>query len=52
VTPTLADRLKSLPPLSRVNARIASVPCKICGLSAPFFDIVDFNKCVHYCPVR
>jgi 2-polyprenyl-6-hydroxyphenyl methylase/3-demethylubiquinone-9 3-methyltransferase len=26
------------------------VPCKICGLSAPFFDIVDFNKCVgFYC---
>jgi Methyltransferase domain len=50
VTPTLADRLASLPPLSRANARIASVPCKICGQDAPFFDVVDFNKCVgFYC---
>jgi len=50
VTPTLADRLASLPALSRANARIASVPCKICGQAAPFFDVVDFNKCVgFYC---
>ncbi len=50
MTPTLADRLAALPSLSRANASIASVPCKICGQAAPFFDVVDFNKCVgFYC---
>jgi hypothetical protein len=50
VTPMLADRLMSLPRLDPVNARTAVVQCKICGQGAPFFDVVDFNKCAAYYP--
>jgi hypothetical protein len=45
MTPTLADRLGLLPRLDRTNARNASIPCKVCASPAPFFDVVDFNKC-------
>lgn len=43
---TLEARLLALPHLSRENAAAASIPCKICRQPAPFFDIVDFQKCV------
>src|SRR6516162_8553610 len=46
--PELADRLASLPRLDRANARTASITCKICGHPAPFFDVVDFNKCAGF----
>jgi hypothetical protein len=48
LTPELADRLASLPPLDRANARAAAVPCKICRHPAPFFDVVDLNKCAGF----
>jgi hypothetical protein len=41
-------RLESLPPLDRSNARVAAIPCKVCGHPAPFFDVVDFNKCAGF----
>jgi hypothetical protein len=37
-----------LPRLDRANARAASVACKICQHAAPFFDVVDFNKCAGF----
>jgi 2-polyprenyl-6-hydroxyphenyl methylase/3-demethylubiquinone-9 3-methyltransferase len=46
--PELADCLASLPRLDRANARTASITCKICGYPAPFFDVVDFNKCAGF----
>jgi 2-polyprenyl-6-hydroxyphenyl methylase/3-demethylubiquinone-9 3-methyltransferase len=41
-------RLVSLLPLDRANARAAAIPCKVCGHPAPFFDVVDFNKCAGF----
>jgi SAM-dependent methyltransferase len=48
LTPELADRLAALPRLDRANAVAVSVPCKICGNPAAFFDVVDFNKCAGF----
>ncbi len=50
MTPTLADRLASVPRLDRANARAAALPCKICRHPALFFDVVDFNKCAGFYP--
>jgi Methyltransferase domain len=36
--------LSSLPRLDRKNALRHSLPCKVCGSTALFFDVVDFNK--------
>jgi hypothetical protein len=50
LTPQLAIKLASLPPLNEANAGTASIPCKICRHPAAFFDVVDFNKCAgFYC---
>jgi 2-polyprenyl-6-hydroxyphenyl methylase/3-demethylubiquinone-9 3-methyltransferase len=38
--------LAELPRLDRKHAQASSIPCKVCGSPAPFFDVVDFNKCV------
>jgi hypothetical protein len=42
--PSLASYLSLLPRLSRDNALVAAVACKLCGSPALFFDVVDFNK--------
>jgi Methyltransferase domain len=46
---TLA-RLMRQPPLHADNAAAAAIPCKVCGRPAPFFDVVDFNKCAVFYP--
>ena len=48
MTPRLAALLEAVPPLNRANAAAASVACKVCGHPAPFFDVVDFNKCAGF----
>lgn len=50
MTPLLADRLTHLPRLDRKNGRAGAISCKICQLPAPFFDMVDFNKCASFYP--
>jgi hypothetical protein len=48
--PTLEEHLAALPRLNRANTYATAIPCKVCGQPAPFFDVVDFNKCVgFYC---
>jgi 2-polyprenyl-6-hydroxyphenyl methylase/3-demethylubiquinone-9 3-methyltransferase len=42
---SLAVRLTALARLDRANAAATAMPCKVCGRPAPFFDLVDFNKC-------
>ncbi len=37
-------RLEGLARLSHTASAASAVPCKVCGGSAPFFDVVDFNK--------
>ena len=39
----LFAKLVSLPRLSLANRQTA--PCKLCGRTSYFFDVVDFNKC-------
>ncbi len=46
---TLA-RLARQPRLHADNAAAAAIPCKVCGRPAPFFDVVDFNKCAVFYP--
>jgi hypothetical protein len=41
---TYKNMLSALPPLSKENLRRDQRDCKICGGSAAFFDVVDFNK--------
>ena len=43
--PALADALAALPRLNLKSRTASSIPCKICGRQAPFFDAVDFLKC-------
>ncbi|AYJ87133.1 class I SAM-dependent methyltransferase [Sphingomonas paeninsulae] len=40
--------LRNLPSLSTKNSDLHSKSCKVCGGAAPFFDVVDFNKCHGY----
>lgn len=40
----IADQLAGLPGLESQNLWKDAVPCKICGGTATFFDVVDFNK--------
>ena len=46
----LLERLRRLPRLDRANAADTCIPCKVCGRAAPFFDVVDFNKCASFYP--
>ena len=46
--PELNHRLAALPRLNRSNAAAAALRCKICGQTALFFDVVDFNKCAAF----
>jgi 2-polyprenyl-6-hydroxyphenyl methylase/3-demethylubiquinone-9 3-methyltransferase len=46
--PALVSRLLSLPALNILNLGTSSIACKICQRPAPFFDVVDFNKCAGY----
>ena len=43
--PALADALAGLPRLDPKSRTASSIPCRICGRRAPFFDAVDFLKC-------
>ena len=43
--PLLASQLARLPRLNPANVLAGAVPCKVCDNPAPFFDVVDFNKC-------
>jgi SAM-dependent methyltransferase len=44
----VAARLAGLSRLDRKNAVGSAIPCKVCGAPAPFFDVVDFQKCVGF----
>ena len=44
MNPEILFKLLALPRLDRANAARCNVPCKICGSSAAFCDLVDFNK--------
>ena len=41
----LLHELDLLPRLDKANVKKFSRACKICGSTASFFDVVDFNKC-------
>ena len=45
MAPVLADALAALPRLNLRSRTASSIPCKICGRQAPFFDAVDYHKC-------
>jgi len=46
----IRDQLAGLPRLGQSNATAAISACKVCGAAAPFFDVVDFNKCANFYP--
>jgi SAM-dependent methyltransferase len=46
MAPEATSLFAALPRLQHANATAASIPCKVCGVLAPFFDVVDFNKTV------
>jgi SAM-dependent methyltransferase len=39
------ERLATLPSLGSLSLSGTSMPCKVCGVRAPFFDATDFHKC-------
>ena len=46
--PRILTQLSVLPRLDRKNALSHGLPCKVCGGLAPFFDVVDFQKCAGF----
>jgi hypothetical protein len=46
----LSATLNALPPLDRQRARTMGLACKICGSTAPFFDMTDFWKGSEFYP--
>jgi hypothetical protein len=46
----LSATLNALPPLDRQRARTMGLTCKICGSTAPFFDMTDFWKGSEFYP--